>query len=157
MALARTTLLSSVFMSATVCRTVASKVASSIASTPALACPRATRPRRPKKSPKNAIRLSPRLSQPAPSRSRLCFLDDLRCQAAQQTAGAHHVDQQEVHAAQNIVVIFRTHILKLAEVVQRNRHFSVSGFVELEVRCADPIVSRKHSGHDFRRYFRTRN
>src|SRR5436189_6442112 len=111
MALARTTLLSSVFMSATVWRTVASKVASSITSTPALACPRTTRPMRPKMSPKNAIVFF----------SSFPFLDEaLRCEAAEQTARAHHVDQQEVHTAQDIVLVIGAHIQNLGEVVERD-------------------------------------
>src|ERR1039457_6730017 len=107
MAEARTTLFNSVFMSATVCRTVASNVASSIASTPALACPRATRPTRPKISDRNAIIVSPRSP-----------LKSLGRQAAQQMPRRHHIHQQEMHAGQDIVLILRTHVLQLAEVVQ---------------------------------------
>src|SRR4051794_18435692 len=131
MALARTTLLSSVFISATVCRTVASNVASSITSTPAFACPRATRPSRPKKSPKNAIAVSPRfLSRPGlfdqPYALRLCG------QVAQQAARAHYVHQQEMHAAQNVVLVVRSHALDLAKVVQGYRYVAAAGIVQLE-------------------------
>src|SRR3974377_1706198 len=89
-----TTLFNSVFMSATVCLTVASKVASSSTSTPALACPRETRPTRLKMSDKNAIRFSP----------------PLRTQLAQHTAGGHHVHEQEVDRGQDVVVVLRPEV-----------------------------------------------
>src|SRR5450759_5770518 len=107
MAEARTTLFNSVFMSATVWRTVASNVASSIASTPAFAWPRATRPMRPKISERNAIIVSPRSP-----------LDPLGRQAGQYAPRRHHIHQQKMHAGQDIVLILRTHVLQLAEVVQ---------------------------------------
>src|SRR5215467_10575566 len=106
-ALARTTLFSSVFMSATVWRTVASKVASSRASTPAFAWPRATRPTRPKISDKNGMLFSP-----------------LRFEMADEPAGAHHVHQQEVHTGEDIVLVIRPHLLEFAEVVQGHGDFA---------------------------------
>src|SRR5450432_3775612 len=111
MAEARTTLLSSVFMSATVWRTVASKVASSRVSTPAFAWPRATRPTRPKISERNAINVF--------SSSPLRYAASLCRQAAQQAAGRQYIQQQKMHARQDIVFVVRPHILQFAEVVQR--------------------------------------
>src|SRR5450432_235860 len=136
MAEARTTLLSSVFMSATVWRTVASKVASSRVSTPAFAWPRATRPTRPKISERNGIKSSPLLLK-------------LRCQAAQQTAGRQYIHQQEMHAGQDIVFVIRPHVLQFAEIVQRDGDLAIAGRVELKMRSRDAVVGGQHLGHYF--------
>src|SRR5580698_6446386 len=109
MAEARTTLFNSVFMSATVWLTVASKVASSMVSIPLLACPRATRPARPNRSDKNAI----------------SFLR-LRFQTGEHAARRHHIDQQEMHAREDVVLIVGAQILQLAEVAERDRHLPPS-------------------------------
>src|SRR5215472_7474907 len=132
---ARTTLFNSVFMSATVCRTVDSKVASSITSTPAFACPRATRPSRPKISAKNAIEFSPRLF--------FCFAELCR-QAPYQAARAHHVDQQKVDAAQDVVLIVLAHLLELAEIVERDRGLAAARIVKLEVGRVDAVIGGQH-------------
>src|SRR5215471_20032501 len=125
-ALARTTLLSSVFISATVCRTVASNVASSSASTPALACPRATRPTRPKKSDRNGIVYY--------SSCRQVACATLRCEPADQAARAHHVHQQEMHAREDIVIVLRPHVLQLAEIVEGDGDLAAPHFVKLKCR-----------------------
>src|ERR1700678_2066356 len=122
MAEARTTLFNSVFMSATVWLTVASKVASSMVSIPLLACPRATRPARPNKSDKNAI----------------SFLR-LRFQSGEHMARRHHIDQQEMHAREDVVLVVRAHILQLAKIAEGNRHFAVGGIVEREVRGGNAV------------------
>src|SRR5215831_12515186 len=117
-----TTRFSSVFMSATVCLTVFSKVASSSASTPAFACPRATRPTRPKISDKNAISCSP-----------------LRLQMPDNAPGGHHVDQQEIDAGQNIVFVVRPHRLDLAEIVQDDGRFAAARVIQLESGRGDTV------------------
>src|SRR5215468_4769374 len=132
MAEARTTLFNSVFMSATVWRTVASKVASSIASTPAFACPRATRPMRPKISERNAIS------------SLLFFPYVLSRQAAQHAARRHHVHQKEMHAGQDVVLIFGTEVLQFAEIVQGDGDVTVPRVVKLERRGADAVIGGEH-------------
>src|SRR3954453_2496481 len=111
-----TTLFNSVFMSATVCLTVVSKVASSSASTPEFAWPRATRPMRPKNWDKNAISYSP-----------------LRTKVSDELMRAHHVDQQELNAREDVVLIVGAHVLELAEIVQSDRDFAVSDVVKLEM------------------------
>ena len=55
---------------------------------------------------------------------------------AKQPARAHHIHQQEVHAAKDVVLIVGAHILQLAEVVQRNGDFAAAGIVKLEIRGA---------------------
>src|ERR1051326_5960967 len=129
---ARTTLLSSVFMSATVCRTVDSNVASSMTSTPAFAWPRATWPSRLKISVIKAIVVS------------LTLLSG--SQLSEHAPRHQHVHQQEVDAGQNVVLILRVHILQNAEVVQGNGDLA-AGFVELEVRSGNAIVRRQHPPH----------
>src|ERR1039458_3841735 len=138
MALARTTLFNSVFISATVCRTVASKFASSNASTPAFAWPRATRPTREKMSERNAI-------------SSLLVSPCLFSQAAQYLPRRHYIHQQKMHAGYHIVLVLRTHILYLAEVVQGHRYIAAPRIVKLEAGSADPIVGGQHARHDLRR------
>src|SRR5947209_3115368 len=96
----RTTLLSSVFMSATVCRTVDSKLASSIAPMPSFALPRATRPARLKMSEKNAMSGKLRSNQV------FCM---------------HNIGQQKIDAREDVVLVVRPHVLQLAEIIQRNR------------------------------------
>src|SRR5471030_2834272 len=140
MAEARTTLLSSVFISATVCRTVASKVASSTASTPWLACPRATRPSRLNISFRNAMD----------------FSSLLRFQVAQQMPRRHYIHQQEMHARQDIVFIVWPQVLQLAKVVQRDRNFAVRHFVKLKIGSGDAVIGRQHTPHRVRRNGRFR-
>src|SRR5215469_12295268 len=118
-------------MSATVCLTVASKVASSRTSTPAFACPRATRPTRLKISDRNAIKFSP----------------PLRTQMPQNTAGSHHIDQQKVNTGQDIVLVFRSQVQELAEVVEGDRDLT-AGVVELEVGGRDAVAGVEHLAHD---------
>src|SRR5581483_5049607 len=113
---ARTTLFSSFFMSATVCRTVDSNVASSITSTPELAWPRAMRPIRLKKSAKNPILCSP-----------------LRPQFAEQAPRAQHIRQQAMHAGKDIVLVFRSHFLQFTEIVQRHGDFAAARFIQLKM------------------------
>src|SRR3954454_7699308 len=103
-----TTLFNSDFMSATVCFTVDSNVASSRASTPEFACPRATRPTRPKNWEKNAISYSP-----------------LRTKMSDEPVGAHQIHHQELHARQDIVFVVIAHVLQFAEVVQGDGDFAV--------------------------------
>src|SRR5215469_3692263 len=120
---ARTTRLSSSFISATVCLTVDSNVASSMTSIPWLAWPRTTRPMRPKMSLRNGI-ISPFIIAGC-----LAFL----LEVAEQAARAQHVHQEKMHAGEDVVLIFRSHIEQLAEVVQGNGRRALSRIVQLEI------------------------